>query len=87
MYKNTRCKCVILVANIIWSSGHAIRSFPLDFSFLRHSCRRVFTVFVTAMKHDRFGRALGTLFGCQIVLSMHYKTVKESSLGAKVDYF
>ena len=34
-------------------------SYLLDFSFLHHSCRRIFTVFyVTTMKHDRFGRIL-----------------------------
>ena len=33
--------CIIFVANIIWRSGHAIRSsFLLDFSFLHHSYRR-----------------------------------------------
>ena len=32
-------------------------SYLLDFSFLHHSCRRIFTVFyLTTMKHDRFGR-------------------------------
>ena len=42
--------CIILVGNIIWDSSHATSSsFPLDFSFLHHNCRRVFTVFyVTA---------------------------------------
>ena len=43
--------CIILLANIIWRSGHAICSSSLlDFSFLHHICRRVFTVlYVTAM--------------------------------------
>ena len=46
VYRNTQYMCIILVANIIWYSGHAIcSSFPLDFSFLHHSCRRVFIVF------------------------------------------
>ena len=66
MYRNTRYMCIIRVANIIWRSGHAIRSFfPLDFSSLHYSCRRVFTVFyVTA--YNRFGRALfGDIFGRQ----------------------
>ena len=39
--------CIFLVANIIWRSGHAIRSsFLLDFSFLHHNCRRA-TLFST----------------------------------------
>ena len=52
--------CITHEANIIWRSGHAIRSsFLQDFSFLHHSCRPVFTVlYVTAMQNDRFGRAL-----------------------------
>ena len=60
MYRNARYMCIILVANIIWRSGHAIRSsFLLDIYFLRYSCRRVLTVFYgTAVQHDRFGRAL-----------------------------
>ena len=32
-------------------------------------------------------RLIGSLFGRQIVLSMHKKMVKENSLGAKVVYF
>ena len=33
MYRNARYMCIILVANITWRSGHAIRSsFLLDFS-------------------------------------------------------
>ena len=31
-------------------------------------------------------RLMGTLFGRQIVLSMHRKMVKENPLGAKIDY-
>ena len=52
--------CIIPVANIIWRSGQAIISFfPLDFSSVHHSCRRFFTVlYVTAMQHARFSRAL-----------------------------
>ena len=39
--RNTRYTNIILVANIIWRSGHAIRSsFLRDFSFLHHSRRR-----------------------------------------------
>ena len=51
VYRNTHHMCIVLVANVIWCSGRAVRSpFLLDFSFLHHSCRRVFTVFyVTAM--------------------------------------
>ena len=45
-YENTRYMRIILVANFIWHSGHAIRLyFPLSFSSLHYSCRRVFTVF------------------------------------------
>ena len=64
VYRNARYMCIILVATIIWRSGHAIRaSLPLDFSCLRHSCWRVVTLFyVTAMLHDRFGRAWWGLF-------------------------
>ena len=60
MYRNTLYMCIILVANIIWHSGHAIRSsYLLDFSLLHHSCWPVFTVFyVTTMWHDRIGHAL-----------------------------
>ena len=55
VYRNTRYMCIVFVANIIWRSGHVIRSsFLLDFSFLHHSCRRD----VKAIKHDQFGRAL-----------------------------
>ena len=73
LYKNTRYICIILEANIIWRSGHVIRSsFLLDFSFLHHICRRVL---------------MGTLFGSQIVLAIHKKMVKENLLGAKVGYF
>ena len=59
-YRNMRYMCIDPVVNIIWGPGHVIRSsIPLDFSSLHHTCRRVFTVFnVTAMWHDRFGRAL-----------------------------
>ena len=51
VYRNIRYMCINLVANIIWGPGHTIRSsFPLDFSSLHHTHRRVFTVFyVTAM--------------------------------------
>ena len=76
MYRNTRYMCIILVANIIWRSGNAIRSsYLLDFSFLHHSCRRVFTV-STSQPCNMIvlaARLMGTLFGRQIVLSMHQK--------------
>ena len=51
VYRNIRYTCINLEANITWGPGHAIRSsFPLDFSSLHHTRRRVFTVFyVTAM--------------------------------------
>ena len=64
VYRNARYMCIILVATIIWRSGHAIRaSLPLDFSCLRHSCWRVVTLFyVTATIHGRFGRAWWGLF-------------------------
>ena len=59
LYRNVRYICIILRANIIWRSGHAIRSsFLLDFSFLHHICRRVL---------------MGTLFGSQIVLAIPKK--------------
>ena len=60
MYRNTLYMFIILVANIIWLSGHVTRSSSfLDFSFLHGSCRRVVTVFyVTMVQRDRFGRAL-----------------------------
>ena len=53
VYRNIRHLCISLVANIIWGPGHPIcSSFLLDFSFLHHDCRRVFTVFyVIAMLH------------------------------------
>ena len=52
--------CIILVANVSWRSGQAIRSSVLRiFSFLRHSCRRVVTVFYAhSYKTWSFGRAL-----------------------------
>ena len=81
--------CILRVANVIWRSGHAIRSsFPLDFSSLHYSCRRVFTVFYVQLRNIIVlaARFLGTLFGRQIVLSMHKKVDKENSPGARVDY-
>ena len=37
--------CIILVANIVWRSGRAVRSpFRLDFSLLHYGWRHVFTV-------------------------------------------
>ena len=53
VYRNIRHLCINLVANIIWGPGNPIcSSFLLDFSFLHHDCRRVFTVFyVIAMLH------------------------------------
>ena len=38
-HRNARCECIILVPNIIWRSGHAIRSSSLlGYSFLHHIC-------------------------------------------------
>ena len=71
--------CILRVANIIWRSGHAIRSsFPLDFSSLHYSCRRVFTVFyVTAMSYSRFGRALfGVTFWGHFLAAKSYNAQK-----------
>ena len=92
VYRNIRYMCIILVANIIWRSGHVIpSSFLLDFSFLHHSYRRVFiTVFyVTAMQHMIVltARFMGTLIGRQIVVSMHKRMVKENSLGSITSIF
>ena len=42
VYKNVRYMCIILVANIIWRSGHALR--PSTFVFLHHYCRSCFDV-------------------------------------------
>ena len=33
VFRNNRYMCIILVANIIWCSGHAIRFLPLKFLF------------------------------------------------------
>ena len=90
VYRNTHCMCIVLVANIIWRSGRAVRSpFLLDFSFLHHSCRRVFTVFyVTALICNinvLAARLMETLFGCQMVPPIRKKMFKENSLGA--NYF
>ena len=50
-------------------------SYLLDFSFLHHSCRRIFTVFyVTTMNMIVLAAfLLETLFGRQIVLSIRKK--------------
>ena len=88
MYRNTGYMCVILVANIIWRSGHAIRSsFPLNFSSLI-IVADVSSQFPTSQLCNTIvlaARFRGTLFGHQIVLSMHKKVIKENSPGAKVD--
>ena len=65
--------CVILVANIIWRSGQAIRSsFLLVFSLSTIVADVSSQFSVTAMLHNRFGGAFdGIIFGRQIVLSMH----------------
>ena len=90
VYENTHCMCIVLVVNIIWRSGRAVRSpFLLDFSFLHHSCRRVFTFFyVTAVICNinvLAARLMETLFGRQMVIPMRKEMVKENSLGA--NYF
>ena len=95
VYRNIRFVCIILVANIIWRSGHAIRSsFHVDFSFLHHNCE-VSSQFSTSQLYDLqhsyviilAARLMGTPFGSQIVLAIPKKMVKENSLGAKVGYF
>ena len=90
VYRNIRYMCINLVANITWGPGHAIRSsFPLDFSSLHHTCRRVFTVSTLPQCNMIVlaARLMGTLLGSQIVLSMRKKMVKENLLGAKVECF
>ena len=48
VYRSTRYMCIILVPNIIWRSGQAIRSSsPLDFSSLHFSFRGVCSQFST----------------------------------------
>ena len=89
-YRNTHCMCIVLVANIIWCSGRAERSpFLLDFSFLHHSCRSVFTVFyVTAMICNinvLAARLMETLFDRHMVPPMRKKLFKENLPGA--NYF
>ena len=80
VYRNTRHMSTILVTNIIKRSDHAMRSsFLLYFSFLHHSCRRVFSVFYVTAIWNIIGlaaRLIETLFGRQMV--------NENSLGAKV---
>ena len=81
LYRNTHCMCIVIVANIIWCSSRAVRSpFLLDFSFLHHSCRRVFTVFyVTAVIcsiNVLAARLMETLFDRQMVPPMRKKTVQ-----------
>ena len=87
VYRNTRYMRIVLVANIIWCSGRAVRSpFLLDFSFLHHSCRRVFTVFYVTARTCNINvlavRSMETLFGRQMVIPMYKKMIKENSLGA-----
>ena len=74
MCGNTRYMCIILVANIIWCYGYAIRSSslldPAPFS--------------TVVADLSFGRPLnGDFFDRQILLSMRKKMVKEDSLVAE----
>ena len=80
--------CIILVANIIRRSGHAIHSSFLSARFhlsppqsSQFSKSQPCNMIVLAARLKR------TPFGRQIVLSMHKKMVEENSLGAKVDYF
>ena len=84
VYRNIMFMCIILVANIIWRSGHAIRSsFLVDFSFLHHNCE-VSSQFSTSQLNDLQHsymiilavRLMGTPFGRQIVLSIHKKWSK-----------
>ena len=73
VYRNTHHMCIVLVANVIWCSGRAVRSpFLLDFSFLHRSCRSVFTVFyVTSMISNinvLAARFMETLFAAKCYL-------------------
>ena len=79
VHRSTWCMYITHDANIIWRSGHTIRSsFLLDFFFLHQSCRRVFTALCNMIVlAARFTR---TLFGRQIVLSLHKKIVKENTI-------
>ena len=72
---NTRYMCIILVVNIIWRSGHAIRSFYLlDSSFLHHSwCSRQFYTTQRCNTIVLVTHLMGTHFRRQIVLSIHKK--------------
>ena len=89
MYRNTRYMCTILVANIIWRSGNAIRSVVfLWISPVSIVVADVSSQFPASQLCNMIvlvGRFRGTLFGRQIVLSMHEKVNKENSSGAKVD--
>ena len=91
VYGNTRYMYIILVANIIWPSGHALRSsFFLNFlspPYIVAGVSSQFSMLQLCNMIVLAARLMGTLFGPQIVLSMHKKMVKENSLGAKVDYF
>ena len=92
VYGNTLYMYIILVANIIWRFGHEIRYSSFFLNFLSPPCivAGVSSQFSMSQLCNMIvlaARLMGTLFGPQIVLSMHKKMVKENSLGAKVDYF
>ena len=74
VYRNIYCMCNILVANIIWRSGHAIPpSSLLDFPFL-HKVASQFSVFSQLRNMIVLAaRQMGTLSCFQIVLSMRKK--------------
>ena len=78
LYGNTRHMYIILVANIIWRSGHAIRysSFFLNFLSPPYIVAGVSSQFSMSQLCNMIvlaARLMGTLFGPQIVLSMHKK--------------
>ena len=72
LHRNTRYMSIILVAHIIWRSGHAIRSsFPLDFSSLSTIVADVSSQFSMSLLCNMIvlaARFMGSLFGRQIVL-------------------
>ena len=78
VYGNTLYMYIILVANIIWRSGHAIRYSSFFLNFLSPPCivAGVSSQFSMSQLCNMIvlaARLMGTLFGPQIVLSMHKK--------------
>ena len=94
MYRNTQYMCKIFEANIIWRSGHAIRSsLPLNFSSFHHDCRRASQFFFASQLCNVIVLAaplMGTLFGRQIVLQCTKKKWSErnrKALRSVITYF